>query len=66
MGRVIKRWVTKNTGNSVANYTEELVECERCGGAGIIEIDTPKELETGFEEIDCPECSGKGTYTRRY
>ena len=56
MGKLIYR--SKDTGNSVANYSEYKIPCDECDGTGVIEV--------GQKDIECPECEGKGyTIIRR-
>ena len=61
----MKTYKIRNTGNSVANYTEEIKTCKKCKGKGKIDISDKIDNE-GFDEIECPECNGKGYFVRRY
>jgi len=50
----IKRWKYSGSGNSVADYTEILEECEFCDGTGEDKDGNP-----------CQECEGRGKWTVR-
>ena len=52
-----REYQVNNTGNSVANYTEIKHICELCEGAGVVCSNMAED------DIDCPECGGKGYWT---
>ena len=63
----IKRYHATDTGNSVANYHEDVVNCDTCNGSGVVQVQ--EEAESGIiykVEVACPNCNGKGTITERY
>ena len=52
----------KTTGNHIADYHEEWIRCDKCKGEGYIE---DPDSDTG-EDVECPECNGKGGYTKKW
>jgi DnaJ-class molecular chaperone len=54
---ILREWKTSDSGNSVGNYTEQLIECdcENCFGKGILSYDEEFDIT-----IDCPKCNGSG------
>ena len=62
-----KRYHVTNTGNSVANYHEDISDCDYCGGSEV--ENAREESESGITykvEVDCPHCNGKGKITTRW
>lgn len=43
---IIRKFIFKNTGNSLSDYTEEVYECDKCKGSGSIHIDRKDLLDT--------------------